>query len=202
MLLFFYFFCFCRFVLLMNDLVPISMYVTLEIVKMVQCMYVNWDIEMFYCGTNTPAHARASGLMEELGQVKYIMSDKTGTLTQNLMAFVKCSIGGVSYGKSSAELSMTPAFLPGGTAKPSPVKECLDSPHSVHTVGHDPLLADILNSSPSNNPHTQLCRAFFTHVALCHTVIPNYLFADEGEELSYKSSSPDEVALVQVTFIP
>lgn len=45
------------------------MYVTLELVKVVQCLYVNWDIHMFYRGTNIPARARASGLTEELGQV-------------------------------------------------------------------------------------------------------------------------------------
>ena len=45
------------------------MYVTLELVKVVQCLYVNWDVHMFYRGTNIPARARASGLTEELGQV-------------------------------------------------------------------------------------------------------------------------------------
>ena len=48
------------------------MYVTLELVKVVQCLYVNWDVHMFYRGTNIPARARASGLTEELGQVSLV----------------------------------------------------------------------------------------------------------------------------------
>jgi magnesium-transporting ATPase (P-type) len=173
--------------LLLNEFVPISMYVTLEIVKVVQCLYVNWDIHMFYHGANTPACARASGLTEELGQVEYILSDKTGTLTQNLMAFIKCSIGGEIYGRSSAESSFV--------SKNIELFE--DTAKSVHNVGHDRLLIDILNNNASN-PKTQICRAFFIHVALCHTVIPNYLFDDEFEEIRYQSTSPDETALVQV----
>jgi len=53
---------------------------------------------MYYSVTDTPAMARTSNLNEELGQVKYIFSDKTGTLTQNFMEFRMCSVGGVKYG--------------------------------------------------------------------------------------------------------
>ena len=53
---------------------------------------------MYYEKTDTPALARTSNLNEELGQVKYIFADKTGTLTQNQMVFKKCSVGGVQYG--------------------------------------------------------------------------------------------------------
>ena len=44
------------------------------------------------------AIARTSNLNEELGQVKYIFSDKTGTLTKNLMQLKRCSISGILYG--------------------------------------------------------------------------------------------------------
>lgn len=53
---------------------------------------------MYYARNDTPAEARTTTLNEELGQIKYVFSDKTGTLTQNIMAFNKCSINGKSYG--------------------------------------------------------------------------------------------------------
>ena len=53
---------------------------------------------MYHADSNTPAMARTSNLNEELGQVKFIFSDKTGTLTRNVMEFKKCSIAGNKYG--------------------------------------------------------------------------------------------------------
>uniref|UniRef100_A0A8C5THK1 Phospholipid-transporting ATPase n=1 Tax=Malurus cyaneus samueli TaxID=2593467 RepID=A0A8C5THK1_9PASS len=82
------------FIILYNNLIPISLLVTLEVVKFTQALFINWDIDMYYPETDTPAMARTSNLNEELGQVKYLFSDKTGTLTCNIMNFKKCSIAG------------------------------------------------------------------------------------------------------------
>uniref|UniRef100_A0A672TED8 Phospholipid-transporting ATPase n=1 Tax=Sinocyclocheilus grahami TaxID=75366 RepID=A0A672TED8_SINGR len=89
---------FLTFIILFNNLIPISLLVTLEVIKFVQAFFINWDTDMLYEVTNTPAMARTSNLNEELGQVKYIFSDKTGTLTCNVMQFKKCTIAGVAYG--------------------------------------------------------------------------------------------------------
>uniref|UniRef100_A0A8C6PYJ7 Phospholipid-transporting ATPase n=1 Tax=Nothobranchius furzeri TaxID=105023 RepID=A0A8C6PYJ7_NOTFU len=80
------------FIILYNNLIPISLLVTLEVVKFTQALFINWDMEMYYSETDTPAMARTSNLNEELGQVKYLFSDKTGTLTCNIMHFKKCTI--------------------------------------------------------------------------------------------------------------
>uniref|UniRef100_A0A8B9KFP6 Phospholipid-transporting ATPase n=1 Tax=Astyanax mexicanus TaxID=7994 RepID=A0A8B9KFP6_ASTMX len=80
------------FIILYNNLIPISLLVTLEVVKFTQALFINWDMEMYYSETDTPAMARTSNLNEELGQVKYLFSDKTGTLTCNVMHFKKCTI--------------------------------------------------------------------------------------------------------------
>ncbi|XP_070197579.1 phospholipid-transporting ATPase IB-like isoform X2 [Littorina saxatilis] len=88
------------FIILYNNLIPISLQVTLEVVKFIQAIFINWDLDMYYAPTDTAAMARTSNLNEELGQIEYIFSDKTGTLTQNIMDFRKCSIAGICYGNN------------------------------------------------------------------------------------------------------
>ncbi|XP_017837733.1 probable phospholipid-transporting ATPase IA isoform X3 [Drosophila busckii] len=85
------------FFILYNNLIPISLQVTLELVRFLQAMFINYDIEMYHAESNMPASARTSNLNEELGLVKYIFSDKTGTLTRNIMIFKKCSIAKQIY---------------------------------------------------------------------------------------------------------
>lgn len=71
---------------------------SVEIIRLGNSFYIDWDRKMYYPLKDTPAQARTTTLNEELGQIKYVFSDKTGTLTQNIMAFNKCSINGKSYG--------------------------------------------------------------------------------------------------------
>ncbi|XP_023030774.2 probable phospholipid-transporting ATPase IA isoform X3 [Drosophila willistoni] len=85
------------FFILYNNLIPISLQVTLELVRFLQAIFINYDIEMYHEESNMPAMARTSNLNEELGMVKYIFSDKTGTLTRNVMIFKKCSIANHVY---------------------------------------------------------------------------------------------------------
>lgn len=88
-------------ILIFTNLVPISLLVTLEMIKYIQGMFINWDIYMYDRVNSTPAKVQTSTLNEELGQVKFIFSDKTGTLTKNYMEFKKMSIGKYSYGIDS-----------------------------------------------------------------------------------------------------
>ncbi|KAF8401024.1 hypothetical protein HHK36_014327 [Tetracentron sinense] len=95
--------------ILYGYLIPISLYVSIEVVKVLQASFINQDLLMYDEETGIPALARTSNLNEELGQVDTILSDKTGTLTCNQMDFLKCSIAGVTYGMSSSEVEVAAA---------------------------------------------------------------------------------------------
>lgn len=85
------------FILLYHNLIPISLYVTLELVRVHLAELINSDVGMYHEETDTPAIARTSSLVEELGQVEYILSDKTGTLTCNSMRLRHLVIQGQEY---------------------------------------------------------------------------------------------------------
>ncbi|CAH1428136.1 unnamed protein product [Lactuca virosa] len=84
--------------ILYGYLIPISLYVSIEVVKFLQAMLINNDLQLFDQMSGKSVEARTSNLNEELGQVEMILFDKTGTLTCNQMEFKKCSIEGISYG--------------------------------------------------------------------------------------------------------
>ncbi|KAG1683412.1 hypothetical protein DVH05_015319, partial [Phytophthora capsici] len=121
---------FFTFLILYNNLVPISLYVSLDIIKVLQANRITGDSKMSYEGNN--AIARTSELNEELGQVEYVFSDKTGTLTCNVMEFRKCSIGGISYGFGTTEIGRAVAALASGKPKKSPTKAKVNP-----LLGHD-----------------------------------------------------------------
>ena len=89
---------FLLFVTLLNQFLPISLYITIEFITIVSRIFINLDVNMYDPYTNTRTVARST-TVSDLGQVEYIFSDKTGTLTQNVMTFKRCSVNGMVFGE-------------------------------------------------------------------------------------------------------
>ncbi|XP_063587214.1 phospholipid-transporting ATPase IF-like isoform X2 [Penaeus indicus] len=85
------------FLVLFNYIIPISLYVTLELQKFFGAMFLEWDDDLRCTTTRERAKCNTSDLNEELGQVQYLFTDKTGTLTENIMHFRHCSVDGTKY---------------------------------------------------------------------------------------------------------
>ena len=88
---------FFTYFLLFNTLIPISLIVTIEIIKMAQGLLIHWDIELYSKTQHCLCKAKTVSIIEELGKVNFIFSDKTGTLTQNKLSFKYCIIGNKLY---------------------------------------------------------------------------------------------------------
>ncbi|XP_059473121.1 phospholipid-transporting ATPase IF isoform X2 [Neocloeon triangulifer] len=92
------------FVVIFNYIIPISLYVTMELQKFLGSVFFGWDLQMFSEDLNEIAICNTSDLNEELGQVEYLFTDKTGTLTENDMIFRRCSINSVCYEELNGHL--------------------------------------------------------------------------------------------------
>jgi len=140
---------------LYSTIIPISLYVSIEMIKFIQCAkFINNDLNMYHAESNTPALARTSNLNEELGQVEYIFSDKTGTLTRNLMEFFKCSIGGEIYGTGITEIEKGGAERAGVRIDDDEGKR---SATAVHEKGFNFDDARIMRGAWRNEPKHEAC---------------------------------------------
>ncbi|XP_036410525.1 probable phospholipid-transporting ATPase IF isoform X1 [Megalops cyprinoides] len=169
---------FLAFLVLYNFIIPISLYVTVEMQKFLGSFFIGWDLDLYHAESDQKAQVNTSDLNEELGQVEYVFTDKTGTLTENEMQFRECSINGVKYQEINGKL------VPEGMA--------VDSPD-----GSSPLLSseDELFLKAVSLCHT--VQISYDHVDGLKDGFPHANGVSPNME--YYASSPDEKALVEAT---
>ncbi|SPO26492.1 related to DNF1 - protein transporter [Ustilago trichophora] len=198
-----------------QNIVPISLYISFEFVRLAQAYFIYDDYDIWYEKTNRRTTAKSWNLSDDLGQIEYIFSDKTGTLTQNVMIFRECAVSGIIYhGEANSPhigaSDTTATDVPTATSEKDDAStnegsarlaSGSDQAHSSK-VQVKPLNPDIPpfrdqklhEALREDSEHSRQLGNFFRCLALCHTVLVEEL---EAGCIEYQAQSPDEQALVQ-----
>lgn len=200
-----------------QSLVPISLYISIEIIKTAQAFFIYSDVKMYYAQLDFPCTPKSWSISDDLGQIEYVFSDKTGTLTQNVMEFKKCTINGKSYGLAYTEAKQ-------GMDKRNGIDIVKESERWTDAIKKDK--EDMVNNLQTNVKNDQFREsaltfvsneyvedtilpdsataeqkraneAFMRALALCHTVVTEQN-PDDETLYDFKAESPDEAALVAV----
>ena len=202
----------------MAQIIPISLYVTMKMARGLQTFFMHADTNMVHVippefsttGEEMviKPRVRTVDLNDDIGQISYIFSDKTGTLTQNIMEFRKCSINGVSYGSGTTMIGIAALIKDGKLEEAKKLKESMAVQATrkhlpyCNLIDFDEPEKSIVHALKQNDEQSEMIRFFFKHLSLCHSVSVESVYENvEGkrvktEKTRLSASSPDEQALV------
>lgn len=178
-----------RFLVLFSTIVPISLRVNLDLGKSAYSWFIQRDPGI------PGAVVRTSTIPEDLGRIEYLLSDKTGTLTQNEMEMKKIHVGTVSYANEAMD-EVTSYVRQGFHIQPttdSTSQTTLITPSSTFSATAN------VGTTRTRREIGSRVRDVVLALALCHNVTPTTDIEDGKEVTSYQASSPDEIAIVQWT---
>jgi len=200
-------------VILFQSLVPISLYISIEIIKTAQAAFIYGDVLLYNAKLDYPCTPKSWNISDDLGQIEYIFSDKTGTLTQNIMEFKKCTVNGVTYGRAYTEALAGLRKRQGidveeeGRTEREGISKDRDVmidelsrlsnnsqfyPDEITFVSKE-FVQDL--KAQSGEEQQKCCEHFMLALALCHSVLVEPSNKDPNK-LEIKAQSPDEAALV------
>ncbi|KAF1949181.1 phospholipid-translocating P-type ATPase [Byssothecium circinans] len=200
-------------IILFQNLVPISLYITLEIIRTLQAVFIYSDIQMYYAAIDYPCTPKSWNISDDVGQIEYIFSDKTGTLTQNVMEFKKCTINGVPYGEAYTEAQAgmqrrqgIDTEAEGARAREQIARDRVRMIERLRKIHDNPYLWDddltfvapdyVEDLAGESGPEQKMANEqFMLALALCHTVVTERTPGDPPR-IEFKAQSPDEAALV------
>ncbi|CAR25220.1 aminophospholipid-translocating P4-type ATPase DNF1 [Lachancea thermotolerans CBS 6340] len=200
-------------VILYQSLVPISLYISVEIIKTAQAAFIYGDVLLYNEKLDYPCTPKSWNISDDLGQIEYIFSDKTGTLTQNVMEFKKCTINGISYGRAYTEalaglrkrqgIDVEKEALEEREAIANDKKVMIKDLEALNpTAEIDPEEITFISKefvqdlSGANGDYQKGCNEhFMLALALCHSVLVEKS-KKNPDKLELKAQSPDEAALV------
>ena len=161
------------YLILFSTIIPISLRVNLDMGKTVYAYYIERDKGI------PDTVVRTSTIPEDLGRIEYLLSDKTGTLTQNEMQLRKIHVGTVAYAGDAMEEVAT---------------------YIRQEFGRSNANGSISFPHPSTKTRRDIgvrVRDLVVALAVCHNVTPTKDEVDGEAVISYQASSPDEIAIVE-----
>ena len=178
-----------RFLLLASMMIPISLKVTLDLIKLMYSLWIGWDLQMWDARRGVGAEARNTALAEELGCVEFVLSDKTGTLTENVMLMREMATQKRQYkGETAAQ----------GSQQAEETDLSTDVELQADVRGADTETTDLLRCLMlCNTVVPSLKPPVSPHHSPPPTSRPSSLPSSAAPRVHYSSSSPDELCLVQ-----
>ncbi|KAK7205307.1 aminophospholipid-translocating P4-type ATPase [Myxozyma melibiosi] len=200
-------------IILFQSLVPISLYISIEIIKTIQAFFIYSDTYMYYEPIDYPCTPKSWNISDDLGQIEYVFSDKTGTLTQNVMELKKVTVNGVAYGEAyteamagiqkrqgmDVEVEGAKAMRRIALAREEMLKEMKSINENVYlnpdnlTFVSPQYIHDL--KGESGDEQADAVDYFMMALALCHSVLAERV-SEDPPVIEFKAQSPDEAALV------